>query len=171
MYFKNLEINSWQQFEKIDIDFNSRLTVLTGANGSGKTTLLNILSKHSGWAMNSLATPKKDMKTKAINYITRWWKGANKSNETAIGQIVYNNNAQANITIPNQNSAQYQVLLQSQQTLKCFLYLLIVQYLSIRKLQVFQRKRKQNKLLLAKYSTQQDKDFKLILIILTIIVF
>lgn len=120
MYFKNLEINSWQQFEKINIDFNNRLTVLTGANGSGKTTLLNILSKHSGWNMNSLATPKKDMKTQAINYITRWWEGANKSNETAIGKIVYNNNVQANIIIPNQNSAQYHVSLQSQQPLKCF---------------------------------------------------
>lgn len=120
MYFKNLEINSWQQFEKVNIDFNNRLTVLTGANGSGKTTLLNILSKHSGWIMNSFATPKKDIATKAIQYITRWWKGLNKSNETTIGKIIYHNNSQANIVIPNQNNAQYQVSLQGQQSLKCF---------------------------------------------------
>jgi len=120
MYFKNLEINSWQQFERIDIDFNSRLTVLTGANGSGKTTLLNILSKHSGWSMNSLATPKKDKVTKVINYITRWWKGNNKSNETSIGKILYQNNTQSLIIIPNHNRAQYQVSLQNPQQLKCF---------------------------------------------------
>lgn len=120
MYFKNLEINSWQQFERIDIDFSNKLTVLTGANGSGKTTILNILSKHSGWTMNSFATPKQDIGTKVIKYITRWWKGTNKSNETTIGKILYQNNTQANIVIPNQNNAQYQVSLQGQQTLKCF---------------------------------------------------
>jgi len=120
MYFKNLEINSWQQFERINIDFNSRLTVLTGANGSGKTTLLNILSKHSGWTMNSFATPKQDISTKVIKYITRWWQGTNKSNETIIGKILYQNNNQADIVIPNQNNAQYQVTIQRQQTLKCF---------------------------------------------------
>ena len=120
MYFKNLEINSWQQFEKINIDFSSRLTVLTGANGSGKTTLLNILSKHSGWIMNSFATPKQDVSTETIKYITRWWKGSNKSNETMIGKISYLNDSQANIMIPNGNNVQYQVSFQNQQQLKCF---------------------------------------------------
>ena len=120
MYFKNLEINSWQQFERIDIDFNSRLTVLTGANGSGKTTLLNILAKHSGWTMNSFATPKQDISTKVIKYITRWWKGTDKSNETNIGKIIYQNDEQSSLVIPNGNNAQYQVSLQHQQPLKCF---------------------------------------------------
>ncbi len=120
MYFKSLEINSWQQFERVDIDFSNRLTVLTGANGSGKTTLLNILSKHSGWNMNSFATPKQDIGTKVIKYITRWWEGINKSDETSIGKIIYNNDIEANIVIPNQNNAEYQVSLENQQALKCF---------------------------------------------------
>ena len=38
MYFKEFNINQWQQFENININFENRLTVLTGANGSGKTT-------------------------------------------------------------------------------------------------------------------------------------
>jgi len=120
MYFKNLEINSWQQFERINIDFNSRLTVLTGANGSGKTTLLNILSKHSGWNRNSFATPKQDIKTKAIKYITRFFKGIDKSNEATIGKIIYNNKDEVKIVIPNQNDAQYQVSLQGHKSLECF---------------------------------------------------
>ena len=120
MYFKNLEINDWQQFEEINIDFNNRLTVLTGANGSGKTTLLNILSKHSGWNMQSLATPKRDKTTKLIKYFVRFWKGEDKSTETIIGKISYDNNIQSNLVIPNSNNAQYQVSIQNQQQLKMF---------------------------------------------------
>ncbi len=120
MYFKNLEIKNWQQFENVNIDFNNRLTVLTGANGSGKTTLLNILSKHSGWNIHSLATPKKDKTTKIIKYFTRFWKGIDKSSETIIGKVSYDNKTQANIVIPSQNNAQYQVSIQNPQQIKMF---------------------------------------------------
>jgi len=120
MYFKSLELNSWQQFENVNIDFNNRLTVLTGANGSGKTTLLNLLSKHSGWNIHSLATPKQDKTTKFIKYMTRLFKGEDKSTHTNIGKIIYDNALQANIIIPNQNNAQYAVSIENQQQLKCF---------------------------------------------------
>lgn len=120
MFFKNLEINHWQQFEKIDISFDNRLVIITGANGSGKTTLLNILAKHSGWTTNSLATPKQDLKTKAIKYFTRWWKKDNKSNENIIGNIQYSNHTKSTLVIPNNNATQYQVNMQSQQSVKCF---------------------------------------------------
>ncbi len=120
MYFKKLEINSWQQFEKIEIEFNKRLTILTGANGSGKTTLLNILSKHSGWNITSLATPKQDKLTKYVKYITRCFKGKDISGNVSIGKITYDNNVQANLQIPNQNTPQYTVTINNQQQLKCF---------------------------------------------------
>ena len=120
MFFKYLEINKWQQFEKINLSFNSRLVVITGANGSGKTTLLNILAKHSGWNTNSLATPKKDFKKKIIKYFTRWWGKDDLSNQNTIGKIQYSNQTNALLVIPNQNSTQYQVNIQSQQQVKCF---------------------------------------------------
>lgn len=120
MYFKKLEINSWQQFEKIRINFDARLVLLTGANGSGKTTLLNILSKHSGWNRSSFATPRQDKITKTIKYITRLWKGFDNSNENIIGKITYDNNQATNLVIPSQNTTQYHVSLQNQQALKCF---------------------------------------------------
>ena len=44
MYFKEFNINQWQQFENININFENRLTVLTGANGSGKTTILRMIA-------------------------------------------------------------------------------------------------------------------------------
>ena len=59
MFFKNIKLNSWHQFEKIDIDLSSKLTILTGANGSGKTTILKLLSKHQGWQDSTYAVPKK----------------------------------------------------------------------------------------------------------------
>ena len=71
MHFKFMEISEWQQFSNVAIEFHDRLTILTGANGSGKTTILNLLAKHYGWDMASLATPKKDKKSGIIQFFSR----------------------------------------------------------------------------------------------------
>ena len=47
--FKNITVENWRQFHKVDIELHPTLTVLTGANGAGKTTILNILSSKFGW--------------------------------------------------------------------------------------------------------------------------
>ncbi|NOH60314.1 AAA family ATPase [Vibrio sp. RE88] len=44
--FKNLKVTGWNQFGSVDISFDKRFTILTGANGSGKTTLLKLLAHH-----------------------------------------------------------------------------------------------------------------------------
>lgn len=119
MNFKQLKLSEWQQFQNIEIDFHNRLTVLTGANGSGKTTILgHILSKHCGWNFQSGSTPKKD-KDGIWKYISRLFNGENKSQQTTIGELLYDNNTKAELQIPNNDSPQYQVQLNNQQSVSC----------------------------------------------------
>lgn len=107
MHFSKLELNEWQQFDKIDIQFHDRLTILTGANGSGKTTLLNIMARHHGWNSYSLATPIQERESGIVRYLTRYFGGVNKSDIPVIGKIEYTNNSSADLRVHNSNEAQY----------------------------------------------------------------
>ncbi|MEE9118514.1 MAG: AAA family ATPase [Calditrichia bacterium] len=120
MFFKNIHLKEWQQFEKIEIDFHDRVTILTGANGSGKTTLLNILAKHFNWELDSLATPKQDRKSGIVKFVSRLFNGEDKSNENVIGTIGYSNGTAGNLQISGGNAAQYQIQITNKQNIKCF---------------------------------------------------
>lgn len=121
MNFKSLKISEWQQFQNIEINFHNRLTVLTGANWSWKTTILqNILAKHFWWNSKSCSTPKKDKNSGIISFITRLFNGEDKTNNNIIGFIEYDNNIKADLQIPNENSAQYQIQISNQQSVQCF---------------------------------------------------
>lgn len=120
MYFKQFQINQWQQFENININFENRLTVLTGANGSGKTTILKLLSKHQGWQNNIFAVPQQDEKTGVISFILRLFGKENKSDDLKIGSIIYDDNSIANLTIPQANTVKYDIQIQGQKSINCF---------------------------------------------------
>jgi predicted ATP-binding protein involved in virulence len=47
--FKKLALTGWRQFEDIDLDLHTRLTIITGANGAGKSSIIRIFSKHFGF--------------------------------------------------------------------------------------------------------------------------
>lgn len=120
MHFKYIEISEWQQFSSVTIEFHDRLTVLTGANGSGKTTILNLLAKHYGWEMPSLATPKKESKSGVIKFFSRLFNGKNKDEIPTIGRIEYSNKEKSVLQVPSSNTAQYQVEIPQKQPVKCF---------------------------------------------------
>jgi hypothetical protein len=118
--FTKLEINHWQQFERIDISIHERLTILTGANGSGKTTLLNILAKHFGWEKNSLATPRLNKSTGGYSFPPRLYSGLTQISNNIIGAVWYSNQATADILIPSGGSTEYQLVFQNPSQLKGF---------------------------------------------------
>lgn len=125
LYFNKLILSEWQQFEKIDIDFHNRLTILTGANGSGKTTLLNnILAKHCGWNVPLGSTPMKDKTTGIMKYFpsfASYLLGGDQNGQVKIGSIIYSNGESGDLLVPKviENNPQYQISISKQQPVEC----------------------------------------------------
>lgn len=121
MNFDRLTLNDWQQFSNIDISFHPRMTIITGANGSGKTTILSLLARHTGWQSFSLATPKTDMISKTLKYfsLTRFNK-RDINSDRKVGTINYTSQVSADILAPEASAAQYQLLINNQQSVRFF---------------------------------------------------
>lgn len=125
--FKKIILEKWRQFEKVDIDFHPRLTILTGANGAGKTTILNLLNQHFGWPINFVSTPERDKEKGGLKYIAGLFKNLFSKNEnqsvydnsTIVGKILYqNSNNTCDITVPNDVSITYNVQLNNPSVVK-----------------------------------------------------
>jgi len=50
MIIRSMHLEHYRCFEKLDLDFDRRLTVLVGANGAGKTAVLDALGVFLRWA-------------------------------------------------------------------------------------------------------------------------
>jgi AAA15 family ATPase/GTPase len=71
--FDHIQIKSWRQFDCVDIEFDSKMTVLTGANSSGKTTILNALGKHFGWEVPLIRSPFKTKREIVREFLDEHW--------------------------------------------------------------------------------------------------
>lgn len=104
--FSNLKLYGWRQFENVDIDFDSNITVLTGPNGCGKTTILNVLARHFGWNINFISSPFFEKKSGK-----KLWSDLQRSlesqseihvNQTEVGIINYTNGQKCSLVVPIQ---------------------------------------------------------------------
>lgn len=122
--FRQFSLKGWRQFEKIEITFHPRLTILTGANGSGKTTILNILNRHFGWSIQLVGTPQKDKKTGGLRFFSDIWKYLFDSNvdysnipntQNQIGEIKYSNETVCTLSVPTVVGSTYDIQYNNQQ--------------------------------------------------------
>jgi ABC-type Mn2+/Zn2+ transport system ATPase subunit len=124
MKFAGLNINGWRQFDDINLTFGPKVTIITGSNGAGKSTLLRILGQHLGWNNNILGTPVMQS-TGMIRYLSGLFKIKQKldvgkspltnapTDWEKIGSITYSTGNVANINIPGNGTAQYNIQLQN----------------------------------------------------------
>ena len=73
--FTYLNVRGWRQFADVHLDFDKRLTIITGANGAGKTTLLNLLAPHVGWNVPfvSLPTAFRGVAQRSAQFVSNVW--------------------------------------------------------------------------------------------------
>ena len=117
--FKRITLQDWRQFATVTVDFDDRVTILTGANGSGKTTLLNLLARHFGWSIRLISTPAITKKG-----AWRYYSGAGraqfereeKDTHTQIGQITYSDSHIATLRVPPQVSENFHVKIAEMQS-------------------------------------------------------
>lgn len=96
--FDRITLKNWKQFEKVDISFHDKLTLITGANASGKTTILNLLGRFVGWGVTELAVPIQDQATGEVRYSSE--DKTNLDDPELVGEILWGDDKRSVITMP-----------------------------------------------------------------------
>lgn len=117
--FTALEIHDWRQFEGIEIQFDDRLTVLTGANASGKSTILNVLARHFAWQRLYLSAPRREKDRWLWSVLGRLRAQVPQGTQTQVGSLTYGSGAIASLVVPEgspNERTQYDIQLNPQQS-------------------------------------------------------
>jgi predicted ATPase len=142
MLFRALKLQSWRQFNSVDIVFHRHMTILTGANGAGKTTILNILSRYFGWPAQVVGSRR--ITRDSAQYSSDTWSASRRDKfkalldlsdddldkllesddfpeddspnvNTEIGSIEYDNGTAAQLGVPANIGSIYQLNIANQQ--------------------------------------------------------
>jgi predicted ATPase len=109
--FAGVSLQGWRQFSTVQLQFDSRLCVLTGPNGCGKTTILNVLGKHFGWNINFVSAPyisrrnEKKLWDDVDGALDRDFNPAPGAQK--VGSIRYQSGRACELLAPPRDSAQY----------------------------------------------------------------
>lgn len=116
--FSSLQLEHWRQFERIDLDFHPRVTILTGPNASGKTTVLALLAKHFDWPRPWVDIPIR-RGDGTFAFFARSVESLPKSQRSTIGRLTYGDGARSDVAVPapnaGENVATYEVAFTAQQ--------------------------------------------------------
>lgn len=115
--FSRLRVAGWRQFDQVDIDLTSRLTVLTGANGTGKTSLLALLARHFNWSSLFVGKPSRDENGRPV-YDTDLRVDRPElrdRNFSILGDLTYSSSKASRIAVQRGNQATYDITILNQQ--------------------------------------------------------
>lgn len=120
--FARLRVDGWRQFEDVEIDLKSRLTIITGANGAGKSTLLSFFIRHFGYNRSLLAIPSG--KATGLSFLFGIFNRIQRTGifgrdrqqpSPQIAEITYSNGVTSIVRIPAQQGLHYNLNVENQQ--------------------------------------------------------
>jgi energy-coupling factor transporter ATP-binding protein EcfA2 len=120
--FRGLQLDRWRQFAPIQIDLDSRVTVITGANGAGKTTILSLLGYHFSWD-SPFVGGRRRRGSREFTYEGedgRLRKSRFDGNVRDIGSLTYQDGTVTDISVPSGEESQFRISFESPSTVDGF---------------------------------------------------
>lgn len=102
-------INGWNQFNKININFNKRFTIITGANGAGKTSIVNMLALFANYQSHFHAIPNTTGSQFKVNFNHTEVVTTGPARPIKVASVILNNGQELHYLAPQlHNGAAYQ---------------------------------------------------------------
>lgn len=124
MFFSSVTLTNWRQFDRVEIDLSSQVTILTGSNGCGKTTILTLLSRYFGWDIHYVSSPYVSKRATKRLFKDVWDQydedyGAEPPQEVVtIGSVGFSDGGRSELRVPRLLGANYNVDIQQMRHLK-----------------------------------------------------
>ena len=125
LHFSHMKLSGWRHFGLIEVPFNKRMTILTGANGAGKTTILNLLARHFGWSIHLIGTLRITKKGARRYYSDARDRhspdnpdvsvASRSKSQQEVGKLLYSNDQEASLTVPVEVAENYTIKIRNQQ--------------------------------------------------------